>query len=595
MPGLIGIYSKQLQADTAIHAVRQMQELITHNNFYKKDSIFSAHSLYTARSHIDVIQTETQPSSNNNTFVWLDGEFYNREELTGSKGNNFNDAEILLKLYQSNQGFTFLDSIDGGYNAVIFDRKKNKLYLVTDRYCRQHLYWTRYKKGIAWASEIKAFTAVPGFNTEINPVAVDQFLGTGNMIDDTTWLKGVKLMPASSVLEFDLHNNSIEINRYWWWDKLSGFSEPADSKELTEEALRLMEKAVAGQYNMAEKSVGIALSGGKDSRAVLAAMPDDDKPVHAVTFGKKNSLDILKAEKAARKKKCQHHVYNLNASNWLENRLESIWWTDGQVSMIHLNGDKGINDNRKLYDNAFVGLGEEALSGRSHLYDCNKKEEYISNNYSNKYITAEVKERIRNFIKVSETSEIFNFDHRFRNFSAAGLKRGQCSGVKTRVPLLNNELMEFVHKIPYWYKKSAKLYDYMLLMNYPGIFFDIHWKNVDAKVSVRQKSKYYWFKGIKKARYLISTTGLTEPVSNQFTDYINWIRINPAADFFQKLITNKQALYPQFIEKQDTVNCFDEHLNGHNNTIMLCRYITFEIWLQQLFNKRFRDEEFKFN
>lgn len=594
MPGLIGIYSKQVKAENAVPAVRKMQKLITHTDFYKKESIYSKDGIYASRSHIDVIQKEPQPFSGDNVDVWLDGEFYNREELPGGHRNNFNDAELLLKLYQSNQGFNFLEDIDGGYNAVIFDRKKNRLYLIADRYCRQHLYWTKYKKGIAWAPEIKAFTALPDFHVEINPVAVNEFLGTGNMIDDTTWLKGVKLMPASSVLSFDLNDNSIDINRYWWWDKLSYFSEPLDVNELAEEAVRLLEKSVASQYYMAEKSVGIALSGGKDSRAVLAAMPDDDKPVHAVTFGKKNSLDILKAAKAVKKKKCQHHIYNLSASNWLEKRFESIWWTDGQVSMIHLNGDTGINDNRRLFDNAFVGLGGEALSGRSHLYDNDKKEEYISKTYSNKYITAEESERIRSFINQSATSEIFYFDHRFRNFSAAGLKRGECAGIRTRVPLLNNRLMDFIYKIPYSYKKSAKLYDKMLLMSYPEIFYDLHWKNAGTKVSISQKSKYYWFKGKKRIRNAISKTGFAEPVSNQFADYNNWIRNNPASDFFHNLLTNEKALYPQFIEKQDPVNCLEEHLDGYNNTIMLCRFITFEIWLQQMLNGKFiSTEEYK--
>lgn len=592
MPGLIGFYSESIESGNAVENVKKMQDLITHKSFYEKDTVFSKSGIQASRSHINVTQKGTQPASKKSVYIWLDGEFHNSKELNRVSGEDISsDAEILLELYLLKPDLTFLKDIDGGYSAVIFDERKNKLFLITDRYCRQHLYWSKFRDGIAWSSEIKAFSALTNFNLEIDPLAVEDFIGTGSILGERTWLNGVNLMPASSVMTVDLNNLSVNISRYWWWNQLSVFNEELDLKAVAEETGILLEKAVEEHYNLADGNVGIALSGGKDSRAILAAIPDNQKTLQAFTFGKKNSLDIVNATRAAKIKNANHHVYELNDANWFEERLDSIWWTDGLTNLIHLNAIGDINRERKLFNNVFIGLGGEAISGRSHLFDKENIEDYLVVKYSNEEISNGLFNRLKNYLNEFDTAEIYYFDHRFRNFSVPGLKRGECSGVRTRAPLLNNRLMEFVYRIPYEYKASSRLYDQMLIMKYPEIFSDLSWNSKGLDTISAHKRKYYSLKIKRRLMKFLSRIGLAEPVSKSFTDYPAWIRTEPAATFIRKIFQAEDAIYPDYLDKQEVLSCFELHLQGEDKAVKLCRYLTFEIWLQQLFRSKYRSNE----
>jgi asparagine synthase (glutamine-hydrolysing) len=82
--------------------------------------------------------------------------------------------------------------------------------------------------------------------------------------------------------------------------------------------------------------VGLALSGGLDSRAILAAIPDSNRPIHAVTFGKIGSNDIKFAAIAAKIKGATRHVFEISGEGWLQSRFSKAWYTDGQLDLQHM-------------------------------------------------------------------------------------------------------------------------------------------------------------------------------------------------------------------------------------------------------------------
>ena len=79
-----------------------------------------------------------------------------------------------------------------------------------------------------------------------------------------------------------------------------------DVDEVAEELGRLFIDAVNRRCN--QKGIGVCLSGGLDSRAILAAMPNRQEPIHTITFGKRGCDDIRIASKVAKIKGASHHV-----------------------------------------------------------------------------------------------------------------------------------------------------------------------------------------------------------------------------------------------------------------------------------------------
>jgi asparagine synthase (glutamine-hydrolysing) len=66
------------------------------------------------RVHTNILQPEPQPYVESGVCVWLDGEFYNCEELGRSLGiTPTNDPALLLELYHREDFLSLLKRIDG--------------------------------------------------------------------------------------------------------------------------------------------------------------------------------------------------------------------------------------------------------------------------------------------------------------------------------------------------------------------------------------------------------------------------------------------------------------------------------------------------
>src|SRR5439155_13014070 len=71
--------------------------------------------------------------------VWLDGEIYELNELDHDLAASESAASIFAVLYRR-YGLAFLKLIDGIFAAVIYDRTRMEVHLVTDRYGLGRLY-----------------------------------------------------------------------------------------------------------------------------------------------------------------------------------------------------------------------------------------------------------------------------------------------------------------------------------------------------------------------------------------------------------------------------------------------------------------------
>ncbi len=590
MPGLVGLYSNKLSQTAVENTVKRMREKITHKLFYSFDPVYSGQGLAASRSHINVVNTTPQPATADHVFVWLDGEIHNRNDFeTFCGNNNVSDASFILQLYQTTNDFSFLKKIDGGFSAVIFDSNREKIFLISDRYSRQQLNWLLYEHGFAWSTEIKSFTEIPGLNIQIDKRAVEEFLGMGYMMGEQTWFENVYLMPAATVLIYDLKKHTIRKKRYWWWDELKPFNGKLNIDELATHTGDLFIESVQKLNSLTFHKPGVTLSGGRDSRAIFAAISENEDPIPVVTFGKRNSLDVIVASQIAQKKNTHHYLHILNEENWFQDRLKGIWWTDGQTSFIHMHGIASGNGKDKLFDVVFNGLPGEIIAGKIRHFEMFEIEDYIHRLDKYGLFSDSFKDRFRSYIESMGCPEIYSLNHRFRNFGLVGIKQGEAGGVRTRLPFLENKLLEFVYRIPHEYKKSEKLYDTMLLLKFRDYFKDLYALNPNMRLTLADDF-YYQIKVAKKMmNKVLAKCGFQEQIIPSIASYENWMRSEPECIFFRELLYNKNALYPEFIEKETAIQCYESHMEGDKNTTLLSRFLTFEIWLQQVFNRKYLD------
>ena len=262
--------------------------MITYFDFQKKDHFFLDPSICCTRSSVGGDQNETQPYHKEGIYLWLDGEFYNQceQSIRTDHKREMPDIEMLYLLYVQNEDFRFLSEIDGQFSAVIYDSLKKKLHIFSDRLGIKQLYWNLNNGCFAWSSEVKAFLQLPGFEPIIDSQAVKEFFEVGYLLELRTWFEGVSLIPSGTVITWDIDASAMSSFRYWWWDRIAPVNQQISEDEAIDELGRLFKKAVAKRSD-GHLNVGVSLSGGLDSRAILAAIPPKEYPIQTLTYGQK--------------------------------------------------------------------------------------------------------------------------------------------------------------------------------------------------------------------------------------------------------------------------------------------------------------------
>ncbi|MFM9951282.1 MAG: asparagine synthase (glutamine-hydrolyzing) [Saprospiraceae bacterium] len=225
-------------------------------------------------SIIDLSVAGHQPmvSTSGRYIIVYNGEVYNykllRKELI-AQGISFcsaTDTEVILNLWER-EGANSVARLRGMFAFAIWDCLAECLTLVRDRLGIKPLYYALTPEGLVFASEIKGMLASGLVQRDVNPKAISALLNTGYVQQPDTIIQEVyALMPGQS-LTFD--EGRIQKNCYW---SLKEKREACDSEEETIVEVRALVTQAVEEEIVADRPVGIFLSGGLDSTVMLAAL-----------------------------------------------------------------------------------------------------------------------------------------------------------------------------------------------------------------------------------------------------------------------------------------------------------------------------------
>jgi asparagine synthase (glutamine-hydrolysing) len=224
-------------------------------------------------SIIDLSPDGHQPLCNEDGTVWLvfNGEIYNFAELRRtleSAGHVFrsrSDSEVIVHAYEQ-YGRECLARLRGMFAFAIWDENERTLLLARDRLGIKPLYYARTGGGLIFASEIKAMLCAGDLPRSTNLQALYHFLGYEFVPEPETMFDGVMKVEPGTWLSF--RDGRVEIGSYW---DLS-FDAVNRSRADHEAALRESMRDAVRSHLVSDVPVGVFLSGGLDSSAVVAFM-----------------------------------------------------------------------------------------------------------------------------------------------------------------------------------------------------------------------------------------------------------------------------------------------------------------------------------
>ena len=204
--------------------------------------------------------------------VVFNGEIYNHHALRNSlvashRLRSRADTEVLVHLYEDHGG-RMVHQLRGMFAFAIWDTRRSLLLLARDRLGIKPLYYWSTPEGLAFASELRCFLALPDFSARIDRAAVESYLTFGYVPDPQSIFDGVHKLPPGSTLQWH-RDRGVTIEEYW--TPVRPEMAVRDEREAIGELRRLLADCV-GSHLESEVPLGAFLSGGVDSSTVVAEM-----------------------------------------------------------------------------------------------------------------------------------------------------------------------------------------------------------------------------------------------------------------------------------------------------------------------------------
>jgi asparagine synthase (glutamine-hydrolysing) len=239
---------------------------------------------------VDLSPLGQQPmvTQDNRYALTYNGEIYNFREIRAeliAKGHSFQtqtDSEVVLCAW-AEWGTDCVLKFNGMFAFAIWDSIEEDLFLVRDRYGIKPLYYAHSGNSIVFGSEQRAINEHPAVKTTLDKRALLEYFTFQNIFTDRTFAEEIKMLQAGTILSINARTQRISKNQYWDYH----FREPkgiTDSREYKEELDRLLRQAVSRQL-LSDVEIGAYLSGGMDSGTITALAATELPNIKTFTCG----------------------------------------------------------------------------------------------------------------------------------------------------------------------------------------------------------------------------------------------------------------------------------------------------------------------
>ena len=305
MPGIFGLCDRN-QIKNLPDIMEKMALSMSHDEEMCVDRFLAEdHSLFMGRVSLGIFNPVPQPVEDLTTGCRLifHGELYGTHCAAS-------DPEYVLQEYLD-KGDQAANALQGIFHFAVHDRRTGQLKLFSDKFGLQPLYYTFKSAGFSFAGEVKALlnnelvSRSPDYQSFADFYHFGQVLGTKTLFGD------IKLLPPGSVLTYDLRDDGVSLDQYWRLDDLFVENGAYDFKASPDETVSLLIEAIRRQ-SANKDMLGLSLSGGLDSRGILAGLGGDACGLHTYTLGQSGCADEKLAAMMAQVSQTDHDFIELD-------------------------------------------------------------------------------------------------------------------------------------------------------------------------------------------------------------------------------------------------------------------------------------------
>ncbi len=303
MPGIVGLITRLPRA-SAEPQLRSMLKAISYESFYNTGIyIDESLGLYVGWTVLKSSFSDGMPlkSASGEVCLVFSGEEYSDDRIAhgarnGNGSSSSSAACYLLQRYEQDR--SFVPNLNGMFHGVIADRARGLVTLFNDRYNMHRLCYHPAADTFYFGCEAKAILAARPELRTIDGRSLGEFVSLSCVLENRTIFKGIQVLPSASAWEFKnaaLTNTCTYFEPRHWEDQ-TPLSSESFYQELRSVVISALPKYCAGSERM-----GIAMTGGMDTRVILASHPPTPGSLPSYTFGGpiRESRDVVVGRKIA--------------------------------------------------------------------------------------------------------------------------------------------------------------------------------------------------------------------------------------------------------------------------------------------------------
>lgn len=595
MCGIAGTYETAGRVGRGLDVARRMAALISHRGpdaqgFLLRDGAALANRRLAI---IDLSDAGRQPLYNEDDTIGLvyNGELYNFQALRAelvARGHTFrshSDTEVIVHAYEE-EGPACVRRFNGMFAFALWDGRDSSLFIARDRFGVKPLYYTWLGTTLAISSEAKAFLALPDFTPRLDPDAAVEYFTFQNLFSGRTLFADVRMLPPGSAMRVT-RDGAANIERFWSFR----FRPNGDKGEAhyVDGVRGRFEEAVRRQL-MSDVPLGSYLSGGMDSGSITAVASEHLPRLHTFTggfpiegvSGEERLVDERgPARRLATALETEHHELLVSPGAMADVLPHLVWHLeDLRVASSYQNYVVARMARRHVKVVLAGAGGDELFAGYPWRYERGREASSVSDfvrryaaywsilvpdSAKSAFFAGELALAARVFSAERAVAEVVHdvdevddpvdlaltFEARtyLQGLFVVEDKLSMAHSLESRVPFLDNDLVDFACSIPSAYKLRNGTSKYVLRQAMRGLIpDDILW----ARKQGFAPPEDAWFRG-------------------------------PTLPYLREVILSERSIGRGHFQPKALERIFEEHVAGMaNHKKLLWSLVSFE-WWQRIF------------
>lgn len=240
------------------------------------------------------------------------------------------DLSVFAEMYRGGSLRISLPHLNGAFFFLLWDPETQTLVAANDRFGMYPMYWAQRGERFCLASRVLCSVLSGASTGEWNTAAVANFLTIDDFLGEATLVRDVEAFPQATLLI--KHTDKLQWERYWRYDytpRKAGTRLDALGHDVGEKFVHAVKRQCARK-----NAVGITLSGGLDSRCILAATAKLGIPVNTYTWGNSRCFDRLFAKDAAAHFGSNHHDVEYDYDGFAKCTADGARVAEGLVNVF---------------------------------------------------------------------------------------------------------------------------------------------------------------------------------------------------------------------------------------------------------------------